>query len=297
MTGPITAAGCAMTRGCRSDQAFPRPARLPDPRPVGPGATPLASDGQPGAAPAGWSRAPAVPRGLSVIIPTLDAARTLPATVGAVLGAPVTEIIVADGGSGDGTQAVADRLGARLIRSPRGRGAQLAAGIAAARGDWLLLLHADTRLAPEWQGAALAFMDAVDARARNRGASGRAGPDLRAAHFRFALDGPEPQARRLERAVAWRCRVLALPYGDQGLLLPRALLEEAGGMRALPLMEDVDLVRRIGRRRLVALDAAAVTSAARWRRDGWLRRSARNLACLALWRAGVPARLVARLYG
>jgi hypothetical protein len=118
----------------------------------------------------------------------------------------------------------------------------------------------------------------------------------RAAHFAFALDDPAPEARRLERLVAWRCRVLALPYGDQGLLLPRALYEATGGYRPLPLMEDVDLVRRIGRRRLAALPVAALTSAERWRRDGWRRRSARNLACLSLWFLGVPPRVIARLY-
>ncbi len=96
--------------------------------------------------------------------------------------------------------------------------------------------------------------------------------------------------------MAWRCRRLALPYGDQGLLLPRALLDAVGGVRPLPLMEDLDLVRRLGRRRLSALDADAVTSAARWERDGWLRRSARNLLCLGLFFAGVPPRLIARVY-
>jgi len=64
----------------------------------------------------------------------------------------------------------------------------------------------------------------------------------------------------------------------------------------MPLMEDVDLVRRLGRHRLVGLDAAAVTSAAKWERDGWHRRSARNLVCLALYFAGVPVRTIARLY-
>jgi hypothetical protein len=119
----------------------------------------------------------------------------------------------------------------------------------------------------------------------------------RAAYFRFTLDGPERQARRLERMVAWRCRRFGLPYGDQGLLVARALLEEVGGVRDLPLMEDVDLVRRIGRARLVPLPADAVTSAAKWRRDGWTTRSARNLACLSLYFLGVPPRVIARLYG
>jgi hypothetical protein len=101
--------------------------------------------------------------------------------------------------------------------------------------------------------------------------------------------------------VAWRCRVLALPYGDQGLLIHRDLLAAVGGIRPLPLMEDVDLVRRLvrrgGRARLVALDAVAVTSAERWRREGYAGRSARNLLCLSLWFAGVPPRIIARVYG
>ena len=104
-------------------------------------------------------------------------------------------------------------------------------------------------------------------------------------------------ARRLERWVAWRVAVLALPYGDQGLLIHRSLYDRVGGYRPLPLMEDVDLVRRLGRRRLTVLGAAAVTSARRWRQDGWLRRSARNLLCLTLFYAGVPAERIARLYG
>ena len=92
--------------------------------------------------------------------------------------------------------------------------------------------------------------------------------------------------------VAWRCRVFALPYGDQGLLISRRTLHRAGGMRPLPLMEDVDLIRRLGRRKLIALTAGAMTSAAKWERDGWYRRSCRNLICLSLWHAGVPAHRV-----
>jgi len=218
---------------------------------------------------------------LSVVIPALDAAATLPACIGALARLP-GEVVVVDGGSRDGTALVAARLGALVVQSARGRGRQLAAGAAAARGDWLLLLHADTVLAPGWAAAAYPFM---------AGNAGRAG------YFRFALDAGEPQARTLERRVAWRCRRQGLPYGDQGLLIPRTLLEEVGGIADLPLMEDVDLVRRIGRARLAALDVDAVTSAAKWRRDGWRMRSARNLACLGLYFLGVPPRLIARVYG
>jgi hypothetical protein len=96
--------------------------------------------------------------------------------------------------------------------------------------------------------------------------------------------------------VAWRCRWLALPYGDQGLLIPRALYELIGGYRPLPLMEDVDLARRLGRRRLEALQCRAFTSAGRFRREGYLRRSARNLTILALFACRVPVRILSTLY-
>jgi rSAM/selenodomain-associated transferase 2 len=215
-------------------------------------------------------------RYLSVIIPTLNAAAHLPAALVSL--GPVEEIIIADGGSTDGTVQAAVAGGARVMTAPRGRGSQIAAGIAAAAHDWLLILHADTRLQPGWRAAAASVT--LD----------------KAGYFRFVLDSSDPRARRLERMVAWRSRVLGLPYGDQGLLIHRDLLAQIGGMRPIPLMEDVDLVRRLGRRRLVALDADAVTSAARWERDGYLRRSARNLCCLALWFAGIPPRWIVRLY-
>jgi len=219
---------------------------------------------------------------LSIVIPTQNAAATLAATV-ATLDGGNGEIVISDGGSRDATRAVAAAAGARVIDARRGRGTQLAIGAAAAQGDWLLFLHADTRLDPGWVGQAATFMaDPANA--------------SRAAAFAFALDDPDPRARRLERAVAWRCRALGLPYGDQGLLIARGFYEALGGYRPIPLMEDVDLVRRIGRARLTMLPARAVTSAERWRREGWYRRSARNLACLSLWFLGVPPATIARFY-
>ena len=135
-----------------------------------------------------------------------------------------------------------------------------------------------------WDNEVRAFM-AVDA---NRD---------KAAYFRFGLDDGSASARRLEAMVAWRSRALALPYGDQGLLISRELYERIGGFRPLPIMEDVDIVRRLGRRRLHALAGRAVTSAAKFRRRGYLLRSTRNLFCLALFFLGVPTPLIARIYG
>jgi rSAM/selenodomain-associated transferase 2 len=225
---------------------------------------------------------------LSIIIPTLDAAAGLPSVLASIEEARddnlLREILVVDGGSADGTLAIARAHDAPVVFAARGRGAQLAAGGAAAAGDWLLFLHADTRLDGGWSTQVLAFI----ADPANR---------VRAAYFRFCLDDPSPAARRIEAAVRWRCRRLALPFGDQGLLIAAPLYRELGGFRPLPLMEDVDLVRRLGRSRLVALEADAVTSAARYRRDGYIARPLRNFGCLALYFLGVPPRLLLRVYG
>ena len=215
---------------------------------------------------------------LSVVVPTLDAAGTLGPCLERV--AAAGERIVVDGGSVDATVRIAQQAGARIIVSPKGRGAQLRAGAEAAVGDWLLFLHADTLLGHGWDEAVAAHLAASED----------------AASFRLRLDSHAWQARLVEKAVAARVALLGLPYGDQGLLVPRRLYQEAGGYRPLPLMEDVDLVRRIGRRRLVALPADALTSARRWEEDGWLSRSLRNLWLLARWSLGASPERLARLY-
>jgi rSAM/selenodomain-associated transferase 2 len=217
---------------------------------------------------------------LSVVVPALNAEGVLGACLARLGGAD--EIVVVDGGSTDRTVAIAEAAGARVVLAPRGRGVQLRAGAEAARWDWFLFLHADTLLGDGWREAAQAHAAAHPGKA---------------AACRFRLADPAWQARWIERGVRLRSRLLALPYGDQGLLVSRALYEAVGGYRPLPLMEDVDLVRRIGRRRLRLLDVEAATSAARWRRDGWVRRSGRNLFCLACWRVGMAPERVARLYG
>jgi rSAM/selenodomain-associated transferase 2 len=219
----------------------------------------------------------------SVIIPVLDAAAELRETLASLAGvAEIAEVIVVDGGSRDASPRIARRARARVIEAPRGRGPQLAAGAAAASGEWLLFLHADCRPRPGWDAAVRAFM------ATSPGAAG---------YFTLALDDPSPAARRLERLVHWRCRMFALPYGDQGLLIHRGLYDAVGGYRPVPLMEDVALVRRLGRARVAPLGATMLASARRYQHDGYLRRPLRNLLCLALYFAGVPPQRIARLYG
>ncbi|HEV2189470.1 MAG TPA: TIGR04283 family arsenosugar biosynthesis glycosyltransferase [Stellaceae bacterium] len=220
-----------------------------------------------------------------MVIPVLDAAAELPLALAALAGvALIGEVIVVDGGSRDASARIARRARARVIEASRGRGTQLAAGARAARCDWLLFLHADCRLLPGWERAIRAFIAAP-------------GAEHRASYFALALDDPAAAARRVERLAAWRSRALALPYGDQGLLIHRSLYEAAGGYPAIPLMEDVALARRLGRGRLKPLDATIIASARRYRRDGYWRRALRNLFCLALYFLGVPPARIAKIYG
>jgi rSAM/selenodomain-associated transferase 2 len=217
---------------------------------------------------------------IAAILPTLNARATLERTLASIHGR-VSQIVVSDGGSTDGTQILARELGASLVEGPPGRGGQLRRGAQAAQAQWFLFLHADTLLGAAWENAARAMM--ADH------------PD-RAGYFRFALDDPAPVARAWERRVAWRARTFGLPYGDQGLLIARTHYLALGGYKDIPLMEDVDMVRRIGRRKLVSIDAAALTSAAKFQRDGYMRRSVRNIACLALYFAGVRPETIRRIY-
>jgi len=165
------------------------------------------------------------------------------------------------------------------VEAPRGRARQMNAGAAVAHGDWLLFLHADTRLTSEWWTA----LERADADRR-----------VSLGCFRFALDSSAPAARAIEVGVRLRVWLFGLPYGDQALFLRRERFVQLGGYRDMPIMEDVDLVRRLRvTGRLFVASEAAVTSARRWEEDGWVRRTGRHLRLILLYFAGIhPERLV-----
>ena len=228
---------------------------------------------------------------ISIIIPTRNAENslgdTLTALIPAVVEGIVREVIIVDGGSTDHTVQIADAYGATVVKSEAGRGQQLIAGALIARGPWLMFLHGDTILEPSWERDVTHFMEQVD----------RGKIVAKAAAFRFSLDDVGAMPRAVEAGVRLRCALLKLPYGDQGLLLQQSLYRSIGGYRPMPLMEDVDIVRRLGRRQIVMLRARAITSAARYRRDGYVMRITRNLSCLALYLMHMPVRIIVRLYG
>ena len=223
---------------------------------------------------------------LDVVIPALDAAATLGATLERLATADAVRVapLVVDGGSTDATRRVASAAGVPVIEAPRGRGDQLAAGARHGDAEWLLFLHADSLPGPGWDRLIAAFAEETGERER-------------AGAFSLRFDDDARAARRVEALAGWRSRLLGLPYGDQGLVISRAFYRRLGGFGPLPIMEDVEFVRRIGRRRLAVLDGHVVTSAARYRRRGYAPRTARNLLCLALYALGTSPRLLLRLYG
>jgi rSAM/selenodomain-associated transferase 2 len=222
---------------------------------------------------------------LSVIIPALNAQANLPACLEALVEGAVSdligEVLLVDGGSSDATPQIAEAAGCHVHLAPRGRARQLIAGAGTARGTWLLFLHADTVLSPGWS------QDVDDHMAGHPG---------KAAFFQLAFDADCSEARWLAGRANQRARWFGLPYGDQGLLVSRELYDAVGGFPDIALMEDVALVRRIGKRRLRGLASVATTSAAKYERDGWRRRSWRNAWLLARYLAGADPAKLAREY-
>ncbi|MEP1588689.1 MAG: TIGR04283 family arsenosugar biosynthesis glycosyltransferase [Tateyamaria sp.] len=220
-----------------------------------------------------------MPAPLSVIIPTLNAGDNLQACLTALMEGVetglITELIVSDGGSLDETLKLANAWGAHIVTGPASRGGQLQRGCAAARGEWFLVLHADTVLSAGWTKTVATHF-----------ATQKAG------YFRLRFD------RGGRVVAAWanlRARLFGLPYGDQGLLISRGLYARVGGYAEIPLMEDVAIARAL-KGQLVALDAVAVTSSEKYQKAGWMRRGTRNLWTLARYFAGVEVTTLARQY-
>ena len=217
---------------------------------------------------------------LSVVIPALNEAGQIAETLSALARSSNVEIIVVDGGSPDGTIAVARAAGVRVLEARPPRSIQMNAGAAAAGGNLLLFLHADTRLPAGFETQVRQTL------ARSRVAAGA---------FRLKIDGNQRGLRTIEAVANWRSRVLQMPYGDQALFLRSYTFWESGAFPPIPIMEDFELVRRLKRRGRIALaPGCAETSARRWLRLGAVKTWLVNQCVIAAYCAGVsPQRLAA----
>lgn len=222
---------------------------------------------------------------ISVIIPTLNDAQRLPRTlaplVHGVADGLIKQVIISDGGSKDETLEIAEAAGCDIVSGPAGRGKQLRAGAQAAKGSWFLFLHAGTELGEGWREEVGRFVTGRHAR-------------MHAAAFQLAFDEESKDAKRTLFWSRVRAHWLKLPYGDQGLLISRLLYEGLTGYRDLPRSEDVDLIQRIGRKRLVVLKSQAIVSAERYRSEA--RTKDRNLGMIVRYLLGANPAELARAY-
>ncbi|MEF8787743.1 MAG: TIGR04283 family arsenosugar biosynthesis glycosyltransferase [Planctomycetota bacterium] len=219
---------------------------------------------------------------LSVVVPALNEADQIADSVESARAGLRTEVIVADGGSTDGTADIARRAGAEVLRCEPGRARQMNMGARAGDGDTVLFLHADTRLPAGFEGCVRRLLNAGN---------------CVAGAFRFNIGSFSPAARFIERTVNMRARRLQLPYGDQALFMRRRTFEGMGGFPDMPIMEDYECVRRLrARGRIAVARAPAYTSPRRWQQHGIWKTTLVNKCMVAGYRAGVSPDALAGWY-
>lgn len=222
---------------------------------------------------------------LSIIIPTLNEEQVLGKTLarlGKQKNSEVIEVIVVDGGSSDTTLALAEKAGCRTISSAKGRGRQMNAGAAAARGEVLLFLHADTLLPDNFFQL---ILDAVHL------------PSFAAGAFSLAIDSPAKSLATIAWFANLRSRLLQLPYGDQALFVSKRMFDAIGRFPEMAIMEDFVFIRKIRKTgKIIILTERVMTSARRWQNIGIVRTTLINQAIVCGYRLGVPPATLAGWY-
>ncbi len=223
------------------------------------------------------------PETVSIIIPAIDEADAIEATITGTLGIPsVKERIVVDGGSRDGTPERARACGAKVMDSVPRRSTQMNVGGQAAEGTILLFLHADTRLPPGFEHHVREVLDR---------------PDTVAGAFRLGIDGPYPGLRAVERMANLRSICLGMPYGDQAVFLRAGRFRELGGFPEIPIMEDFVFMRQLRREGRIGIAPVAVaTSGRRYGELGLWRTTLINQLMILGYLAGVSPERLARWY-
>jgi rSAM/selenodomain-associated transferase 2/rSAM/selenodomain-associated transferase 1 len=219
---------------------------------------------------------------ISVIIPTLNEAKTIKPTISNLKKCRQTEIIVVDGGSQDETVEIASSMGARVLTSAPSKARQMNAGAAEATGNVLLFLHADTRLPENFEKCVLAALSR---------------DEICAGSFSLGIDSDAGGLRFIERVANWRSRFFQMPYGDQALFVSRNLFHEIGGYPDYPIMEDFELVRRLKRKGKIAILPESVqTSPRRWLHYGIFKTWLLNQMIIAAYYLGISPRRLSQWY-
>ena len=223
-----------------------------------------------------------MPAPISIIIPTLNSETELHETLEALFEGVennlIRELIISDGGSTDKTKLIASEAGAIVVEGSCGRGLQINRGIDKSRGDWILILHADTSLSSDWS---VKLLEKVD---KNF-----------AYHFKLKFKSKSLFARILEHWAQIRSKFLGLPYGDQGFLIHRDLLDTIKEFPKIPIMEDIAIADRL-KGKIRPLDILAHTSAENYHKNGWLRQSMSNFFILTQYRLGKDPNQLFKIY-
>lgn len=218
---------------------------------------------------------------ISVMIPALNEEDVIEKTLQGLVKVPGIEIVVSDGGSTDKTVTICKQF-ARVIKSEPGRGCQLNAGASIASGDVLLFLHADTLLPKNWKDKI------VSAMSYDRVVGGA---------FGLSIDSERVSLKIISSIANIRSRITGIPYGDQGIFVRRSAFEEVGGFKDIPIMEDVDLMRRLKKvGKVVMLNDKVKTSARRWEKEGVIYTTLRNWLLITFYYMGIPPEKLYRLY-
>ena len=203
---------------------------------------------------------------ISIVIPTLNSQNTVRKTLASLFegieAGIVRELIVVDGGSTDETREIVEECGGKFISSAASRGYQLKKGVNLARGDFIFVLHSDSVLEPGWSKIVRKYFN-EDA----------------GYYCKLSFDIIHPLASMTSNWANARSLIFNLPYGDQGLLIPRKLLMENGSYSPIPIMEDVELALRF-KGKLFCMPIVITTSSSKYRQNGWLRQGSKNIVRL-----------------
>ncbi len=222
---------------------------------------------------------------ISVIIPTLNEAANVDRAIASIPMSLQVEVIIVDGGSIDLTVEIAQTKSVKVLTATGGRAVQMNAGARVATGEILLFLHADTILPPDFVRLVHGALSPVTARIPVAGA------------FALKIDAPQWRLRLVEWGANWRSRHGQMPYGDQAIFLTAKTFDRVGGFPELPIMEDFQLMRELGRLgRIEIVSTPVTTSARRWLKRGIFQTTALNQLIILAYLAGVSPNQLSRWY-